>query len=616
MRELKAVTLTISMRVIYTIVSLFCIGLVIADSEMGSLASSKRWLKLQQVSSTGLIRSYDIPGDFTALTYDQAVAIIAFLAIGETNAARDCADAILRLRDKKLKAWADIYDSNTRKVVAKPIAVGPNTWMGIALLKLYLVTNQKKYLSAAEEVSEFMLKIQIKDGKRAGSVPGGYDQSGKLSNWTSTEHNADFVAFMAGLSEVTGKEIYGKAALSAAKWLEREMWDPNLNCYYPGYLYNNDLTPRYLPERLDSQTWTILALHAASQTKCGKEISNLMHNGLPWIDQYLCTVSYEDANFVGFSKITLGCRATPSFWAEGTVGYILAARLIGHNKENLKLTLESLRSLQRPDGSVPHSVGISFPDIIAQFDRGDVLIDNFEGLKNCFLGQVGVHGDGEPDWGEILRANYSKPYSWYYEPEKAGYKKENVHSGVQSFRLVNATEMCKSTNKNWASLGIDLGPVSENGICKKPFAASAFRKFVFWAKTPNDTPALVKVLFRDTHAKNFIPQAAIFTTPKQIISSWRRYEIDLDELKQKIDLEKLVHIGLAFGKDVGNSPGAVIYVDDFAFVGAKNLINAPAKQAIPPIYPQHWPYGSVAATAWLIFVELDINPFLLNSTGQ
>jgi hypothetical protein len=587
-----------------------------ATKEKDDILKSYRWLMDQQDVKTGLIHSYDMPGDSSALTYDQAVAIITLLAVGETETACRCADAILCLRDKKLKAWADIYDSNTKKVLAKPIAVGPNAWMGIALLKLYLATNQKKYLSAAEEVSEFMLKLQVKDGKRAGSVPGGYDRSGKLSNWTSTEHNADFVAFMAGLSDVTGKENYSKAALSAARWLDREMWDPNFKCYYPGYLDNNNLTPQYLPERLDSQTWTILALHAASKTKCGKEIFNLMHNGLPWIDQYLCTVYYEDANLVGFSKITLGCRATPSFWAEGTAGYILAARLIGRNKENLRLTSDSLRSLGRPDGSVPHSVGIAFPDITAQFEPGDVLIAHFEGIKNCLLGQVGVYGDGEPDLVKTLNAGYREPYSWYYEPEKPGYEKENVHTGVQSFRLVNATKMCKSTNKDWASLGIDLGPVSESGICIKPFDAGAFRKFVFWAKTQTDTHTAVKVLFRDVHAKNFLPQAAISTTPEQIIRSWRRYEIDLDELRQKIDLEKLVHIGLAFGKDVGNPPGTIIYVDDFAFVGAKNLTNVPAKQTIPTVYPQHWPYGSIAAAAWFIFVELDINPFSLKSASN
>jgi hypothetical protein len=36
---------------------------------------------------------------------------------------------------------------------------------------------------------------------------------------------------------------------------------------------------------------------------------------------------------------------------------------------------------------------------------------------------------------------------------------------------------------------------------------------------------------------------------------------------------------------------------------------------MPRTFPQHWPYDSVAATAWFVFVELGINPFAANCDG-
>jgi uncharacterized protein YyaL (SSP411 family) len=258
------------------------------------ITEAKQWLKNQQDINTGLFRSYDMPGDSAAWTYDQAVGIMALLAVKNEEAAKCCADAMLKIRDNQYHVWADGYDSASLEVKAKPIAVGPNAWMGLALLKLYQTTKNEKYLSAATEVGEFILKQQVSSpGPRSGSISGGYDQSGNPFQWTSTEHNVDSIAFLSALSEATSQERYCNAAIRTAEWLDREMWDAEAGCYNPGYSDNKKPTISKFPERLDSQTWTILALQAASQTKCGRKIAaDLMHNGLSWIDQYLCTVSY------------------------------------------------------------------------------------------------------------------------------------------------------------------------------------------------------------------------------------------------------------------------------------------------------------------------------------
>jgi hypothetical protein len=561
---------------------------------------------------SGLLRSYDVAGDYTAWTYDQAVAIIALAYCGDTKTAQISADAMLKLRDKKLKAWADGYDIRTGGVTAKAIAVGPNAWMGIALLRLYLITNENRYLEAAEETAEFMLRLQVSIGRAAGSMRGGYDEKGRLFNWTSTEHNADFVALMAGLYKVTKKPRYKEAAVAAANWLHREMWNTEEGYYYPGYSDNNTLETSQLPERLDSQTWTILALSAAAQNCKEAGIEKYLHNGLGWIDQYLEEFSYGGRELMGFGKVTFGQRATLSLWSEGTAGYILAARRAGHKTEELDDIVGSLRYLQNSNGGVVHSAGIAFPEIARQFQPGDKLVAHFEGHPNCLFGNVGVYGAGEPNWEAIRKDESRKPYSWYYVPKCPGYTRDNVHTGVQSYRLVNASDMCAKNNLRWASFGVDLGPMDEKKRIMS-FDASNYGQLSFWAKTTNTDGAKVKVLFRDAHARDYAIQAAVAATPAKVERQWKQYTVELGSVSRKVDLEKLVHIGIAFGRDVGNAAGTILFIDDIAFTDYRGPASEQPRSSMPAVFPQNWPYNNTGATAWFIFVEADINPFELTS---
>jgi hypothetical protein len=577
------------------------------------------WLRNQQNAETGLLRSYDMPGDRMAWTYDQAAGILALLAVGDTNTATKCADGMLAIRrgpnqDPK-GVWVDGYDSSDGKKVAKSIAVGPNAWMGLALLKLYEVSDSNEYLAAAKDVGEFILELQKQDGCGDGAVAGGYDENGNFFSWTSTEHNADCVAFLLGLAEATdaNAEDYRGAAVKVAKWLDREVWDANVGCYYPGYSNNEDCIISDFPERLDSQTWTLLALQ--SMARCASNdpnITGLVHNGLPWIDQYLCQVNQEDCNLVGFAKVTLGDRATDSFWAEGTAGYILAADAAGHVGTNTDLMLSSLGCLQYPCGSIPYSVGITCQEINQYFDPCDIILAHFEAHPHCLYGQLGVYGDGAPNWPAIIEAEFEEPYSWYYEPEKPAYDNANVHTCLQSFRLVNATAMCKYQDKGWASLGIDLGPETDGVIEARD--VSAYREFVFWAKTDSNDGANIEVLFRDANSPDYEPQARVFPTPPNLGNSWNKHVVELDDIDgvNELDLTKLVHVGFEFGGVVGNSPGTIIYVDDMGFTGSETETPLSNGAEMPAVFPQHWPYGSVAATAWFIFVELKTNPFAVS----
>jgi len=584
----------------------------------GTVERAATWLAGQQHPKTRLIRSFSGTLDKNAVTYDQAIAIIALSHAGRLKNAERCANAMLALRDADLRAWADAYDWATTEVTTPAYAAGPNGWMGMALVTLHRLTGETRYLAAAEEAAQFLQSLQDNSGGPAdGSIKGGYieirrpDERAAKSdpdavtverrpfNWTSTEHCADAMALFSALHKLTGEEEYPTDAARILGWLNNQMWDRVAQNYRPGYSNNATREISQFSERLDSQTWTALAASAS-----GMRID--INNGLPWIDSYRCRVEYKGQLLTGFPKVTLGVRATPSIWAEGTAGYVLAARRRNHKPDSIAELLDSLRKTQQQDGSVPYSIGVSCLDVTEHFTASDLVVCTFESHPNCLGGSVGVYGNSEPYWEAIESASFGVPYSWYYEPEKPGWKRENVHTGFQSFRLVNGTKMSRANN-GWASLGIDLGP--QEGKRTKPLDVRPLQFLEFWGKTENAAGARVKVLFRDSHTRSTMPQSEVAPDPPVIGGTWQRHRVELQRISRRVDLQKLVHVGLAFGKNVGNEEGTVIYVDDFAFIAPPGDQTQRFRKEMPAVMPLHWPYGSVAGTAWLIFAELDLNPF-------
>ena len=559
------------------------------------------WLTRQQHPRTRLIRSFNSNLEKKAMTYDQAAGTIALAHAGRQDAAVRCADAMLALRDPTRAAWADSYDWGTAKPNIPAVAAGPNAWMGLALATLYKHTGDKKYLAAAAEAAQFLRSLQNNSGGPAdGSIRGGYDEQGRPFNWTATEHCADALALFLALHKLTGKEEYRSDARRILTWLNSQMWDEKTQSYRPGYSNNETREISEFPERLDSQTWTALAA-------CAGDMQLDIRNGLPWIDNYKCRVETGTHTIIGFGKITLGPKATPSVWTEGTAGYVIAARRLNHKPQGIPELLDSLRITQQPDGSVPYSIGVSCPDVIENSKASDLVVCTFEAHPNCLGGEVGIYGDGQPNWKAITAGGFAAPYSWYYEPGKPGWRKENVHTGFQSFRLVNDTAMCDSQKEGWASLGIELGPAEGKRI--RPVDARPFQFLEFWGKAEGAAGARVKVLLRDAHAPSAMPRVAIAPDPPVIGPAWQRHRVDLRSLGAQIDLSEIVHAGLAFGKDAGNAQGTIIYVDDVAFIAAPEDSTDRGGRNMPILMPQNWPDGSVAGTAWLVLVELDVNPF-------
>ena len=194
---------------------------------------------------------------------------------------------------------------------------------------------------------------------------------------------------------------------------------------------------------------------------------------------------------------------------------------------------------------------------------GELVIADFEGHPDNLGGDVGVYGSLEPNWDDKVA-----PFSWYYGPSTAGYDKSNVHGDAQSFRLVNA--MGSRKNETWGSFSMDLGRTTDAAPVPQKVESkdvSASKYLTFWVKGAKGGEKM-ELLFRDNHAVSYMPQAKYKV--EDITAEWKKEIIPMDEIKKLgIDLKSLDNIGIAFGPDAGNAPGATVYIDDFSFTDSK-----------------------------------------------
>jgi len=200
---------------------------------------------------------------------------------------------------------------------------------------------------------------------------------------------------------------------------------------------------------------------------------------------------------------------------------------------------------------------------MAQEGEDSVLIANFEGWPNNLGGEMGVYGSLEPNWDDMATV----PYSWVYETITPGYDPKNVHSGKQSFRLVNA--LGAKPDEAWGSFAMDLGPTIDLTVVPKKvesYDASKFKYLTFWVKGEKGGERM-ELLLRDAHALNYMPQ--VKHKLPDATTEWTKVVVSLSEFSGKVDLSALDNIGIAFGRDVGNLKGEIIYLDEFMFTNSE-----------------------------------------------
>lgn len=239
----------------------------------------------------------------------------------------------------RLPGW---WDENEKRWCEDKGFVGTHTgntaWSMIALISSYEVLEDRKYLTAAEKMGDWIIN-HTWDTRGAGGFMGGFegwrDRQEKLL-WKSTEHNLDaFVAYRR-LYQLTRDSSWLKASEHAKKFLHG-MWNERDGFFWTGTLEDGvTINKNVVP--LDVQTWGLMAL--------GKK--ERFSRGIQWAERNCFVTASPD-----------GCKTEgydfnsdqDGIWFEGTAQMALAYALLGEKKK-YEQVIKTLRQAQNNDGSL------------------------------------------------------------------------------------------------------------------------------------------------------------------------------------------------------------------------------------------------------------------------
>ncbi len=125
------------------------------------------WLCYQQNSLTGLVESFDASKDpylkDQAATYDQALAGMAFLLMGDTKRAQKILDFYQSKWEGK--GFYNFYSTlNGRVGLEWRRHVGPNMWLAMLAYQYTHITKDKTYLSLAEGLCDWVISLPHYNG--------------------------------------------------------------------------------------------------------------------------------------------------------------------------------------------------------------------------------------------------------------------------------------------------------------------------------------------------------------------------------------------------------------------------------------------------------------------
>jgi hypothetical protein len=235
----------------------------------------------------------------TAFVYDNALAVLAFLAEGSADSVRRAkliGDAIVyatahdrTFDDGRLRsayAAGDIalppgWTPNNR-IGTVPVAgfyedlqmqffelgeartfdTGNQAWAMVALLALQRRTGDPRYLNAARLLGNLIHTFRNDTGVYQGFLGGldhvnGDSAPPVVRAYASTEHNLDVYAAFTVMFNLTGEAIWQADAQHASQFVEA-MWDGG--CYLTGTLDPNQRNTDFAQLPLDVQPWSVLAL--------------------------------------------------------------------------------------------------------------------------------------------------------------------------------------------------------------------------------------------------------------------------------------------------------------------------------------------------------------------
>ena len=183
--------------------------------EEKSISNMYKWVKNHQNTATGLVVSYEGDRDLKewAFTYDQTLACQCFVLMGDQDRAEKLLDFYRNKAEKKEGSFANAYDAYNGPILEYTVHVGPNVWLGIAILQYINKFKDEKFLPTAEEIGKWIIMLQEED-KDFGI------RGGPKITWFSTEHNLDAYAFFGMLYKITKDRKYLEAQARTLEWIK------------------------------------------------------------------------------------------------------------------------------------------------------------------------------------------------------------------------------------------------------------------------------------------------------------------------------------------------------------------------------------------------------------
>ncbi|MBN1343058.1 MAG: hypothetical protein JXQ73_10285 [Phycisphaerae bacterium] len=251
------------------------------------------------------IRRFDHVMRSVAFVYDNALALLAFLAEGTEDGlsrAQLIGEAFLyaaehdrRFTDGRLRSaysagglwlpngWrpnnadgevrlAGYYDAEVEEyheMFASNISMGNTAWAMIALLALHDRTEDGRYLGAALKLGGYVLDVRSgtagegytcpNEGFPGGQPTAESPNAPVYERFYSVEHNIDLYAAFSRLADLSGDANWAAEAASAGQFVA-SLWDNDIGCLRAGLDANCAVNRAAGQLPLDAQPWAVLGI--------------------------------------------------------------------------------------------------------------------------------------------------------------------------------------------------------------------------------------------------------------------------------------------------------------------------------------------------------------------
>ena len=337
---------------------------------------------------SGLLRSYNVPAadagqsenevysdefNNACFLYDQAVALIAFLQLGERQAAAALVDALLATQDPDGCFPFACHQAVLSDHTVGYIRTGAVAWVCYALLLADRPAFRDWFTTPTTAAARRCLAFLTGYLNPAGLLNGGKGryvgnllEPGFVVPWWSTEHNIDGWWCFDLAAELYGEADDRRIADGIRRGLETVGWRAERGIFWQGGTYADGRSTPDGKHALDVMSWGGILLHRwgrAGNTAVAIARMNALYRvvdgetGLSGFTTFLPIDGYPP-----------GTVLTP--WYEGSFGAVCAMRRLDPERANDALA--ALIAAQNPDGSYPYAVrrdalnGIqTFPCLIA-----------------------------------------------------------------------------------------------------------------------------------------------------------------------------------------------------------------------------------------------------------